>query len=92
MSIEDILTLPEIFTIDGKEYKSEFDCKSYGMLEAITGKSIYKIQDRSACYFNKNALFIAVLPLNKSLQNPYNNRERIRLLHANRNRSADIKT
>ena len=45
MSIEDILTLPEIFTINGKEYKSEFDCKSYGMLEAITGKSIYKIQD-----------------------------------------------
>ena len=45
MAIEDILTLPETFTVDGKEYKAEFDCTSYGILEQMTGKSIYKIQD-----------------------------------------------
>lgn len=45
MSIEDILTLPETFTVDGKEYKAEFDCRSYGILEALTGKSIYKLQE-----------------------------------------------
>lgn len=45
MNIVDILTLPETFIVNDKEYKAEFDCKSYGILEAITGKSIYKIQD-----------------------------------------------
>lgn len=43
--IEDILTMPETFTVDGKEYKAQFDCKSYGVLENITQKSIYKIQE-----------------------------------------------
>lgn len=43
--IEDILSMPEVFEIDGIEYKAQFDCKSYGILENITQKSIYKIQD-----------------------------------------------
>jgi len=45
MAIEDILTIPETLLINGKTYKAEFDCKSYAILEQMTGKSIYKIQD-----------------------------------------------
>lgn len=52
--IEDILSTPEIFTVNEKEYKAEFDCKSYGLLEAFTQKSIYKIQDLLA----ENNLFL----------------------------------
>ena len=43
--IDDILSMPEIFEIDGKEYKAEFDCRSYAILESMTGKSVYRIQD-----------------------------------------------
>jgi hypothetical protein len=45
MAVEDILQIPEILHINGKDYKAEFDCKSYAILEQMTGKSIYKIQD-----------------------------------------------
>lgn len=45
MAIEDILTIPEILHIDGKDFKAEFDCRSYAILEQMTNKSIYKIQD-----------------------------------------------
>ena len=45
MAIEDILTIPETLLINGKTYKAYFDCKSYAILEQMTGKSIYKIQD-----------------------------------------------
>ena len=43
--IEDILTLPEIATIDGKEYKFEYDCKAYAIMETMTGKSTFEIKD-----------------------------------------------
>lgn len=43
--IDDILSLPEVATIDGKEYKIEYTCKAYGILEAMTGKSTFKIRN-----------------------------------------------
>ena len=43
--IDDILTLPEIATIDGKEYKLKYTCRSYGILEQMTGKSTFEIRD-----------------------------------------------
>ena len=43
--IDDIMSLPEIVKIDGKEYKIEYTCKSYGILEAMTGKSTFEIKD-----------------------------------------------
>ena len=43
--IDDILTLPEIATIDGKEYKFKYTCKSYGILEQMTKKSTFEIRD-----------------------------------------------
>lgn len=45
MAVEDIFQIPEILHINGKDYKAEFDCKSYAILEQMTGKSVYKIQD-----------------------------------------------
>lgn len=45
MAIDDILQIPETLRIGGKDYKAEFDCKSYAILEQMTGKSVYKIQD-----------------------------------------------
>lgn len=45
MGIEDILSLPETFEVDGKQYQSQFDCKTYAILEAKTGKAVTKIQD-----------------------------------------------
>ena len=43
--IEDVLSLPEIATINGKEYKFEYTCKAYGIIEAITKKSTFEIRD-----------------------------------------------
>ena len=43
--IDDILSLPEIATINGKEYKFEYTCKAYGIIETIARKSTFEIRD-----------------------------------------------
>lgn len=44
--IEDILNLPKVIEICKKEYKIEYDCKAYALLEAMTGKSTLEIKNK----------------------------------------------
>lgn len=41
--LADIFNVPAVITIDGKEYKAEYDNKGFATLETLTGKGIYKI-------------------------------------------------
>lgn len=41
--LADIFNVPAIVSINGKEYKAEYDFGSYAVLETLTGKSMHKI-------------------------------------------------
>lgn len=43
--LADIFNVPAIITINGKEYKAEYDNKGYAMLETLTGKGVYKLHN-----------------------------------------------
>lgn len=43
--LADIFNTPAIVSINGKEYKAEFDFKSYAILETLTGKGFFKLFD-----------------------------------------------
>jgi len=57
--LADIFNTPAIVSINGKEYKAEFDFESYAVLETLTGKSMHKI-----C----SLLLQENLPLNDSIE------------------------
>lgn len=41
--LEDIFNVPTEIVINGKNYKAEYDFKSYATLETLTGKGFYKL-------------------------------------------------
>ena len=41
----DIFNVPVVISINGKEYKAEYDFKGYAMLETLTGKGFYKLHN-----------------------------------------------
>ena len=41
--LEDIFSVPTEIVIDGKNYKAEYDFKSYATLETLTGKGFYNL-------------------------------------------------
>lgn len=41
--LADIFNVPAIVSINGKEYKAEYDFKSYAILETLTGKGFYNL-------------------------------------------------
>ena len=43
--LEDIFNVPTEIVINGKNYKAEYDFKSYATLQTLTGKGFYKLYD-----------------------------------------------